>query len=425
MKLRDLFVAGCALAYPGLPFAQEITMGSANPVQCLGFAEALALAARVSPSVGSAAARLAESEAELMQARSLFRPQVSSFARTGFGDSGLTDSRIENQLGLRASQRIFDFGDSQFARQAARASVAASEADVKAEQAAAAETVGRDYLAWLEAGERLHATQERETYFEQQLASTKKLLTTGGATVSDLADIEAEALEAQSARVELEYLVERFATKLAINTRTDGLPCSKVDAEQAIGRLMAVQGTEPNTLGLNPRLDVLRRTADRFDAQASREAAARYPVVSIGGISSYAFEDFGARGAIRNRVGIDLSVPLYSGRAQTARILAAQARTQQARGRLGEAQRQLEEDLSIGKRRIAALQSQTVRRDRATQARGEQLKAAQLQYERNLRTLPELIEVRLLYEAALLASIEASYELLRQQLVLAQLRGKF
>ena len=173
----------------------------------------------------------------------------------------------------------------------------------------------------------------------------------------------------------------------------------------------------------NSRLELLRRNADRLEAVAKREAAARFPVVSIGSISSYAFEDLRGGGAIRNRVGVDVSLPLYSGNAQTARVLAARARTQQARGRVEEAQRQLEEDLSITTRRVVALRSQAVRRDRATQARSEQLNAAQLQFERNLRTLPELIEVRLMYEAALLASIETSYELLRQQLAIIQLRG--
>ena len=424
MKSVLSFIAIAALSYSNSAVAQVTGQSSTASSQCLTFTEALAQASRVAPSVGTATARLAESEAELMQARSLFRPQVSSFARTGLGDAGLNDSRIENQVGIRVSQRVFDFGDSRFAREAARAGIAASRSDVRAEQATAAETVGRDYLAWLEAGERLRATRERETYFEQQLTATEKLLTTGGATVSDRADIEAEALEAQSARIELEFLLERFATRLAINTRLRVLPCSKDDATQAIVRLSADLPTDPIAAATNnPRLEVVRRNADRLEAVAKREAAARFPVVSIGSISSYAFEDLRGGGAIRNRVGVDVSVPLYSGNAQTARVLAARARTQQARGRVGEAQRQLEEDLSISTRRVAALRGQAVRRDRAKEARAEQLNAAELQFERNLRTLPELIEVRLMYETALLASIETSYELLRQQLTIVQLRG--
>lgn len=424
MILRLSLLALTTIICSSATFAQVTGQPSATSSQCLTFMDALAQAARVAPNVGTAAARLAESEAELMQARSLFRPQVSSFARTGLGDTGLTDSRIENQFGIRVSQRVFDFGDSRFAREAALAGIAAGRSDVEAERATAAEIVGRDYLAWLEAGERLRATRERETYFEQQLTATAKLLTTGGATVSDRADIEAEALEAQSARIELEFLLERFVTRLAINTRLSALPCSKDDATQAIVRLSADVPTDQAANAVNnPRLEVLRRNADRLDAVAKREAASRFPVVTIGGISSYAFEDLRGGGAIRNRVGVDVSVPLYSGNAQTARVLAARARTQQARGRVGEAQRQLEEDLSISTRRVSALRGQAVRRDRAKEARSEQLTAAQLQFERNLRTLPELIEVRLMYEAALLASIETSYELLRQQLTIVQLRG--
>lgn len=424
MKRSLLLFAVASLACTSASAAQNLVPEQLPPPQCLTFSEALAQGARTAPNVGTAAARLAESEAELMQARSLFRPQVSSFARTGIGDTDLTDSRIQNQVGVRVSQRLIDFGDSRSARQAARASVAAGSSDVQAEKAAAAELVGRDYLAWLEAGERLRATRERETYFEQQLSATAKLLDTGGATITDRADIEAEALEATSARVELEFLLERFATRLAINTRMNVLPCSKDDAVFTIERMSS--GAPAPALAdaaNNPRLDVLRYNAERLDAVTKRESSARFPVISVGTISSYAFEDPRIGGSIRNRVGIDVSVPIYSGNAQTARIMAARARARQAYGRVEEAERQFEEDLSIAIRRVAALRGQVTRRDRATQARLEQLNAAQRQFERNLRTLPDLIEVRLMYEAARLSNIETYYELLRQQLIVLQLRG--
>jgi outer membrane protein len=389
---------------------------------CLKFDEALEIAARVSPAVGTASARLAESEAQLMQARSLFRPQISSFARTGFGDTGLSDSRIENQLGVRVSQRVFDFGDSAFAREAARAAVASSEFDVKAERGAAAVSMGVDYLGWLETNERINATQDRVTFFQQQLAATENVLSTGGATVSDRADVEAELLEAESAKTELDFLLERFAAKLAINTKQPALPCSKDNADQVLARLSAISdlNDQSGAAFSNAQIEALRKTALSLAAQKGREKASRFPVVSVGGISSYAFEDFSSQGAIRNRIGVDVSVPLYSGNAQTARIAAAEARTQQAVGRVEEATRQLEEDVSITRRRIASLEFQTVRRGKAAETRGEQLAAATVQYQNNLKTLPELIEVRLLFESALLSKIETEYELLRNQLRLAK-----
>ncbi|MBC8118761.1 MAG: TolC family protein, partial [Burkholderiaceae bacterium] len=294
-----------------------------SPTQCLRFGEALALGARLAPEVQTAEARLAEGEAELAQARALFRPQLSTFVRTGIGDSGLTDSQIENQIGLRGTQRIFDFGDSRFARQAARATVAARQFDIAAAEAAAAETVGQSYLGWLETRDRLQATRQREAYFGRQLASTESLLGQGGATVADRADIDAEYLEAQSARTELEFLLERFGTRLAISTKRTNDPCAADDVSQTLSQMLqasANEGIVAATLATSPQIASLRSSADSLLAAAYREARSRFPVISVTGISSYAVDDFDTRGALRNRAGIDVSIPLYSGKAQTARI---------------------------------------------------------------------------------------------------------
>lgn len=394
--------------------------------QCLAFEEALNLGAQLAPEVQTAEARLAEGEADLAQARALFRPQLSSFVRTGIGDSGLTDSQIENQIGLRGTQRIFDFGDARFARQSARATVAARQFEIAAAEAAAGEKVGQSYLGWLETRDRLEATRQREAYFERQLASTESLLGQGGATVADRADINAEFLDAQSARTELQFLLERFSTRLAISTKRSGDPCAQDDVAKTLNRLLSTMADEDivaASLAASPRVASLQADADSLSADASREARSRFPVISVTGISSYAVDDFDTRGAFRNRVGIDVSIPLYSGRAQTARIDGARARAAEAVGRLGEFRRQLEEDVRIAIRRIAALETQTARRSSAALSRAEQLAAAEAQFERGLRTLPDLIEVRLQFEVAELARIETIYELFREQLKLLSLSG--
>jgi len=87
----------------------------------------LNLASLNSPTVAIAQADLDVAQAELIDAKSLRRPQVSAFTRSGFGDEGLVNTAIENQVGLRASQRIFDFGDSRLAREAAEEEIIAQE----------------------------------------------------------------------------------------------------------------------------------------------------------------------------------------------------------------------------------------------------------------------------------------------------------
>ncbi|PZP19652.1 MAG: hypothetical protein DI607_01840, partial [Sphingomonas hengshuiensis] len=63
------------------------------------------------------------------------------------------------------------------------------------------------------------------------------------------------------------------------------------------------------------------------------------------------------------------------------------------------------------------------RRREAVRNRRAELAAAEAQFGRGLRTLPELIEVRVTMEEAELARITTAYDLARQQLRLYAIAG--
>ncbi|MBJ7440109.1 MAG: TolC family protein [Sphingopyxis sp.] len=395
---------------------------------CLDFRDALTLGARLAPGVQVAQARLSESQADLTEARSLYRPQVSTFLRTGLGSSDLSDNRIQNQAGVRGSQRLFDFGDSHFARAAARAAIAAREKEIEGAQTAAALGAGGDYLGWLELGERLEATREREAYFARQLLSTTDLIDTGGATIADRADIEAQLLEAQSSRIELEFTRARFAKRLAINIRSSAAPCAvggvSATLSETVSPILAPDFNLDAAIDANPEILALRRTADGMDAQASREARSRYPILSLSGVASYADGNVSGDGGLISRMGIDLTMPLYTGSAQAARVAAARARTDQSLARVAERRRELEEIAAVGILRVNALRAQVERREKARQARADQFAAAERQFGVGLRTLPELIQIRLQFEASELERIDSRYTLLNEELSLSSVVGQ-
>jgi len=139
--------------------------------QCLRFDNVLKLAAQRDPTVIIAKAQETEADAEIKDAKSLFRPQISAFGRSGFGDTGVVDSSISNQVGLRASQRVFDFGDSKYARQAADSAFKASLEDTRQAQLQAALRTGFSYLEFIEAEEQIQLTNRRRDYFSRQLFS--------------------------------------------------------------------------------------------------------------------------------------------------------------------------------------------------------------------------------------------------------------
>ena len=175
---------------------------SSTVPECLSFKTALNLASVNSPTVAIAQSDLDAAHADLTEAKSLRRPQVSAFTRSGFGDEGLVNTAIENQVGLRASQRIFDFGDSRLAREAAEEEIIAQENLILNAKARAMREAGIAYIDWLDASERLEATVERGAYFLEELSALQSVIETGGATISELAEISAESADAEADRFE-------------------------------------------------------------------------------------------------------------------------------------------------------------------------------------------------------------------------------
>ena len=94
-----------------------------------------------------------------------------------------------------------------------------------------------------------------------------------------------------------------------------------------------------------------------------------------------------------------------------------------ARGQILDIQRQLRTDVSIIWERLQSLRGQIrLRKDVREQAR-LQFEAAQIEQNAGTRTLRDLVEVRLEFEAAALAVVSAEFEMKRQSLQLSALLG--
>ena len=149
---------------------------------CMSLSDAMSLSAARDPEVLIAKASEQDADAELIEARSLYRPQISAFGRTGFGETGAVDNSVSNQVGIRASQRIIDFGDAKYARRAARANVEASTNDTAQAKAQAALETGLSWLELKESREQIELTQARRDYFSRQVDAVDRALAQGGAT---------------------------------------------------------------------------------------------------------------------------------------------------------------------------------------------------------------------------------------------------
>jgi len=408
--------------------AQYPSDGTPSTQSCLRFDDVLKLSSQRDPGVIIAKAQETEADAEIKDAKSLFRPQLSAFGRSGFGDTGIIDSSISNQAGLRASQRIFDFGDSKYARQAATSGFEASLEDTRQAQLQAAQQTGLFYLELIEAEEQIELTKRRRTYFAQQLTAIDTLLTRGGATRTERASVASQLADADAFVLELKFRKEQAITQIQIDTGTNTLLCQSTSTQELLKQRMA-QLQNPETaaqiaLDKNPGIKALGKRAEGLEAIRKREKRSRLPVIDIVATGSYSsiggFDQF----EFRDRIGVDVSVPIYSGNAIGAQNQRASARHAIARGRLLDAERQLRKDVSIGYRRMLSLESQLVSRLDVEEQTRLQFEAAEIEEKAGTKTLRDLVEIRLEYEQAGFQRIRTKYDLMRQQLQLLHVTAK-
>ena len=404
--------------------AIEIAASNPAPGVCLPIAGAMEAAAQASPDVAVAQAQIAGAKADLRLARSLSRPQVSSFARTQTGDGGLTGNAIDNQVGLRASQRLWDFGDARYAREAANSRVGAAEQTQLSVEAEAARRVALSYISALEAYERQGVTSEREEYFRRQLSALETALEIGGATRSEVAEVAARLAEAEAERFEIAFQIEQSTLQVATDVNQSVSLC--FDRSPVLPQTAEGFSDMETDLALitNPNIEAARKNLGSLKADQERAKRERLPVVDVVAIGSYAYLDQFNTWEFRDRIGIDVSVPLLSGSALNARSQAADAEVARARADLIRQRRQLREDILITRRRALSLYAQSVRRASVEDRKLEQFEAAEIEFDAGLKTLPDLVEDRLDYEEARLELIRVKYALLRERLNLLALTGQ-
>lgn len=387
---------------------------------CTTLEDALNSSIERSPVVRAAEADVEQARADLSDARAQRRPQVSAFARTQAGDEGLTGSGIENTLGLQASQRLYDFGLSRLDRESAKSRVRARSYSILSAKNQAALQTGEAFLAYLEVQMRLQITQEREVYFQQQYDATEQALQVGGATRADLAEIGARLADANADRLELLFERDRISTELKSDTGELITPCDTINL--SMSDVTIVDQIE-KALASNSELLSLGEEVQSLEADAARSRLNRLPAIDLVAIASYAYDDRIGDWEYRDRIGIDVSVPLLSGNALNADRRRQSARLSQRRSERQRFRLELQEAVEVSSRRLLSLRAQVFRRQDVVSNQEAQFEAAQIEFEAGLRTLPELVDDRLELEIAKLAVVDLEFEIAREQLNLQSLTG--
>jgi outer membrane protein len=297
-------------------------------------ADALVKAYQTSPLLESSRAALRGVDETLPQARSQRRPQVGASVNlsTQTTAEAIEDQFRQSQAALTASLLLFDNGDTRAAIESARNQIAAGRADLKGvEQQVLFDAVDA-YVGVRRDLEFVRLASNDVDRLTETLDATRNRFDVGEVTRTDVSQAESRLAASRStlAAAEGQLSISREAYLAAVGTPADGL--------EPVPPLPQVPRTldEATAIGVqrNPQIvsaQFLERVAVYdFD----RALAAKGPQISVTGAAGFERGDDqfeGWDGDTFAQIGLEGSMPLYTGGRNDSLVRQAQALLDQRR----------------------------------------------------------------------------------------------
>lgn len=377
--------------------------------------ELIAAAQDASPTLASAAARIAEARAARVQAGAAGLPTLdgtlaasrgNSLAGAGSGTSSLP-AFTNAQAGVQARWEIDLFGGLAAGRDAASARLDASQAQWHAARVSVAAETANAYVAERACARQLALVDSEVASRNESARLTGLSVQAGFAAPADAVLVRAGAADAAARRTQQQTqcalqrqaivaLTGWEATRLA--QRLDARP-----AAYAVPALPGVDTVPARALAQRPDVYAAERAVAAASADAGAAQAQRYPSLSLGGnISVMHLRGAGTSQNLQTwSIGpLSLTVPIFDGGVRSAQADAAQARYDEAvaqyRASVRQGVREVEE---------ALLRLQDAERRAGDAGNAERLyqsafEAAQVRYDNGLSNLFELEDARRTWFAA-------------------------
>lgn len=386
-------MAKCCLAalIGALSFAAPVWAQGAG--QCLSVQQGAELAFESSFSIQSAQAQVDMANAQADGVRAQGRAQISAFVRGGTGDGLLESNQIDNQYGIGFSYRIYDFGRSRFSMEAADSSVDARRRALLTVQ----QDIFMEYVRVLLQG--WHA-RELQAAFQNQLDTlvprlkmADEQLQANTITLMDHSRLYSEAALMRlnlndakgaeiNARVALERLVQRPGVCIDTDTLDPVLLGFRFPDLEAI-----VDSVEED-----PRYRSLE--ADVEAARLAVRSASRewMPTINASGFSSQTYDDFRDEFQDRDRIGFEITAPLYDGGLRSSETARLQARHRQLDAELSSIRTQLVAQRSSDWQNFETYNENLVAARAARDSSAIYAKATQRRFDLRAATVDELLQ---------------------------------
>jgi|GEM_PF-6786113 len=397
---------------------------SALAQSCLSLTDAVRLSEAIDPAIGEADARVAGARARLTGVKSEWRPQISGFAQTNDGPSGIGDGRTNNQLGITVSQRVFDFGRGRLEQRSAEAQVSVADFGLESARNTVASLTAQTFLEALKASERVRAARSRKAYFTDLVAGLETRLAANDITTAEKSRIEAEYALAGSDLIQEELAQAAAQSDFYILTGSEYPVCEDLaQVDEFFARHLPETLIEIIDVATIQHPEILAAEAKTTALKAQLRAVRRNraPSVDVQGVVALANEDFTDQFTTDTRIGLNVTAPIYGFGRYSSEKREAAADLQAAELNLARLRRDLEKRITLTWQRATAYEALALSQISARDSLKREAAALLREFENGLRPYQDVLQAEAGVQDAILQEIEARYLGREQNLQLVSL----
>ncbi|MDB5969775.1 MAG: Outer rane efflux protein [Hydrocarboniphaga sp.] len=409
-SVKGLMLLGCLGAVAGPSQAQDTDLGD------LRFGAAYVRAMGLSPDLNVANSALAVAHSAEKTARAAEFPQVGlkgDYDWThqsvkgdyyGVADIDRSDTFNKYAYGLGLSQALYR-PDLFKTVDLAKLNVSAAELSLDMTETKVAVSLAKDYFMVVDALEVLRGRYAELSSTIEQQRQIENRQSSGLVKESDVALVRAARASAEANKIDAEDMVQSARLKLALTVGGEFKRIAVLQPQTPLPRLDPgdLQSWIRTALDKQPALAAARTAVQASRVGIELSKSRRLPKVDIIGSHAYFDSDGGISGARRDldqRIGVEVTLPLFTSGAISADIDRANAQLAQSEAKLSSAELQVKIAVQSAWMSAASSYRQIEARRHAVEAATDSANSTQVGLEVGTETTAEwLAAVRRRYEA--------------------------
>jgi len=381
-------VSGCAAFLLNSPNAV------AGPASCDSAHEIVQAVVARAPLLQVERARLEAAEATAKSLQSGRHPQISLFARTGVGDGSLQSAQTDNEIGLQMRYRLYDFGKSRNEFAAASAVAESIKFESQSSEVSAKQRALRAINELTRISEIATIVDRRIEALESRVELTDLEIEIGATTTLKVSRLRSELALAKLNRVDLMGQFEVATSQLAQLTGEEVQACLESDHLLAYLRPSVPDSLDALIAGASATgaMKSARRRLAAARTRSELTGKGRLPSIELSGFLSQSYNDVLNEYEQRERVGIQMSMPLIDGGTLRQQAARGRAEIKAAGAELKSIKLEQEVELATAWHRHLALSASMVFLQDALGSASDYSLATEQAFNLGASTIDELLE---------------------------------